>query len=255
MSTPYSSLCEDWTTPEEIEACHEPLDSTADYSTAIAVATDALFALSGRQFSGECERVVRPCRTGHECRSTLWWNGAGWYSDGYPACGCRPDSRVALSGYVRGITEVTIDGAVVAEEKYRVDAHRWLTRLNDADGTARGWPSCQDMSAPAGEAGTFVVTYSYGRDVPQSGRDAAAELAWEVYLACLGSDACALPVGVTRVTRQGVTIEKQELLAFGGGRTGLRAVDLFLGTVNPAGLKRAPLIYNPDVAPARKVGL
>lgn len=254
-SSPYSSLCDDWTTPEEIEACHTVVESAPDFSVGIGIATDVLFALSGRQFVGECQRTVRPCRTSHRCRPYLWWGGGGWYSDGRPACGCAPDSRVALSGYVRGIVEVMIDGAVIDPALYRVDGHRYLTRLNDADGQARGWPTCQDLGAADDASGAFAVTYTWGRDVPLSGRAAATELAWEIYLACIGSNACTLPAGVTRVTRQGVTIEKQQLLAFGQGRTGLRSVDMFLGSVNPAGLHRAPLVYNPDVSPARKVGL
>jgi hypothetical protein len=258
VSTPelivYSDLCADWTSAEEIELCHEPVESSPDYTVGIGIATNVLFALSGRQFTGGCERTVRPCRTSHRCREMLWWGGSGWYSDGRPACGCRADSRVGLAGYVRGINEVTIDGVAVDPAVYRVDSNRWLTRLNDLDGTARGWPTCQDLSAPDGEPGSFVVSYQWGRDVPLEGRAAASELAWEVYLACLGSDSCSLPAGVTRLVRQGVTIEKQELLAFGQGRTGLRAVDLFLGSVNPSGLRRAPLIINPDLSPARKLG-
>lgn len=58
-----------------------------------------------------------------------------------------------------------------------------------------------------------------------------------------------LPKGVTRITRQGITIDKLAFTSWGyrEGRwaTGLPLVDAFLATVNPAGLQRRPVFWAP----------
>jgi hypothetical protein len=158
---------------------------------------------------------------------------------------------VKLSGYpVREIVEVTIDGVPVPDDTYRLDSYRWLTRVRDpADpDTALFWPSCQHLDLDVTQEGTFGVTYIHGQDPPQIAQDAAGQLACQVYLGCTGSDACQLPQGTTRVTRQGITIERtffardERTKAW---RTGLTLVDAFLNTVNPYGLTRRPVIMAP----------
>jgi hypothetical protein len=80
--------------------------------------------LSGRQFSGLCERTVRPpcdsCYCGYQILSRGYVIGPWDY--GYPLLSycdqclisCSP-SMVKLAGYpVREITQVKIDGDVVA---------------------------------------------------------------------------------------------------------------------------------------------
>jgi hypothetical protein len=160
---------------------------------------------------------------------------------------------VKLSGYpVRRIDEVKIDGAIIAESEYRLDERRYLTRKNNGL-----WPSCQDMSVDDTESGSFSITYSYGIDPPQIGRDAASQLACEIYKACSGEE-CALPSGVTRVTRQGITMERtffQRDLATGAWRTGMPFVDAFLNASNPHGILRSPTFWAPGPRYARGEGV
>ena len=84
-------------------------------------------------------------------------------------------------------------------------------------------------------------------------------------LACGGSSSssdlgdCKLPSGITRITRQAVTMDFAGFRAWGrkGGiwQTGLPLVDAFLNAYNPHGLRRRPLIWSPDQAPyAYEVG-
>ncbi len=111
------------------------------------------------------------------------------------------------------------------------------------------WPRCQNLDLPDTEVGTFSVTYEYGVEPPLIGLEAAKQLACQIYLGCTGSDQCQLPTGATRVTRQGVTIERQFFSRdpkTGAWRTGLPLVDLFLNTVNPGGLRRRPAVWTPD---------
>lgn len=240
-----------------------------------ASASTALWAASGRLFSGACEQTVRPCVTvncgfqvlsrGHviDPWSELGlWNPAGWWWwNGTRPCGCMPLSRVLLSGYpVREIVQVKIDGAVVDPLTYRLDEHRYLTRVIDpADpDTALVWPGCQLLDRDDTNQGTWSVTYTYGQDPPQLGTQAAAQLACEIWKQANGQQ-CSLPAGTTRVTREGITIERTIFAydrALRTWRTGLTLVDLFLNMVNPNGLQRRPAVYSPDSQPryARPVG-
>jgi hypothetical protein len=260
--------CSSWITGDDVAACHTEIGTdTSLLDSAAESAVQLLFEKSGRQFSGLCERTVRPCGQS-SCFPTpqileggyvVWpysWNGQAWWGDEGRWCGCTPLSKVRLPGYpVRAVSQVVIDGDVVDPSEYRLDGNQWLLRLRDADGERTYWPSCQNLDDPTTEAGTWAVTYTYGQEAPQAGADAAAELAWQIYLACPGvsGGTCKLPTGSTRVTRTGVTIEMKAFTAWAFGRegwkTGLPLVDLFLNTYNPHGIRRRGAIISPDVKP------
>ena len=140
------------------------------------------------------------------------------------------------------VDQVLIDGAAIAAAAYRLDHNRWLVRVDDDT-----WPCCQDLTEPTTETGTWSVTITYGRPIPQSLKNAAATLACELVKAHVGVD-CALPARVQTLTRQGVTmalLDPQEFLA--GGRTGLYEVDLAIAAFNPEGLRRRATAWSPEV--------
>jgi len=249
--------CNAWTTAEEIAACcSAEVGSDIDLFDEVATsASRILYELSGRLFTGACDRTVRPCGTptcGFQVLSRghiVGWDGMQW--EGTP-CGCHHLSRVKLSGYpVREIVEVKIDGAVVPDTDYRLDEWRFLTRM---DGGL--WPTCQHLDLDDTEAGTFSVRYTYGQNPPQIGQAAARDLACELYKMCSGS-ACALPQGTTRVSRQGIVIEKLAFTAWAytpatnrgrapGWNTGIPTVDAFLSAYNRAGIMRRPAVWSPS---------
>lgn len=269
------TLCTPWLDGADVATCCE-VDGSSDpsiFDQAAEVATDLLFQLSLRRFPGICERTVRPCRTTCACpwqvlsRGYVVWNWNlynplyGWGAWGWGGgcdgddCGCTPLSRVLLAGYVQSIEEVLIDGEVVDPATYRIDNHRWLSRTRETpDDPITLWPGCQDKTLPETEHGTWAVTYSYGHDVPVSGVAAATQLACEIYKSCTNQP-CALPRNTSRVTRQGLTVERPFFQSFSfekGGRsiprgwnTGLPAVDSFLSAYNPTGLQREPIIWTP----------
>jgi hypothetical protein len=226
-----------------------------------------LFELSGRLYSGRCERTVRPCSNtpcGFQVLSRghivwpdgIWgwgdWNGGwGWNYPNYGDCGCMPLDRINLAGYpVREILEVKIDGIVIPEAfNWRLDKRRFLTRMADANGNAQRWPACQHMNEDDTEVGTFSVSYAYGDDPPLLGSLAAAQIACEIYSGSTGGE-CALPAGTIRVTRQGVTVDKMAALGWfrsstRGWQTGIGIVDAFLNGANPNGLTRRPMMMAP----------
>lgn len=237
MSTPEQVAvgpCTPWVTAEDVAAVCPALDSSAEpavYDQAALEASQVLYALSGRQFSGECGPVtVRPC--------------AAFTCAPADPCGCCRTSRVLLAGSVREIHEVTIDGEAVPAAEYRVDRRRWLVRLADADGARQRWPACQRMDLDDTEEGTFAVTYTFGVDVPLAGQKAAVELACQ--LAGFGvTGECDLPAGTVRRVRQGITIDLDNVK--GAWWLALPLTSLFLNAYNPAGLTRRAAIWSPDL--------
>jgi hypothetical protein len=263
VGAPQPGPCSAWTTGTEVLACCAS-DLGSDISVFDDVITESsglLWQFSGRRFDGSCQKTVRPCSTRSICDVQILsrghivnWGGSSWLDDGAPYCGCRPLSSVLLPGYpVREIVEVKIDGVVVDPDTYRLDGWRELVRTREFSiDDVNLWPTCQAMDLPDTEPGTFSVTYLFGIDPPQAGRAAAAELACELYKLCSdGNVECALPRGVTRVVRQGVTFERPAFLSWAfdrklGWRTGLPRVDLFLSAYNPAGIPRRPTFWSPS---------
>jgi hypothetical protein len=261
--------CTDWITGDDVaDCCSVESTSGALFDVVASQSQDLLFELSGRLYVGECERTVRPCRTSCGCGwqvlsrgHLVQWRGSEWWCDSN-ACGCAPLSRVKLAGYpVRAISEVKIDGDIVDPATYRLDEQRFLIRVRElSTDDVLSWPGCQSMDLPDTQEGTFSVTYTYGADPPEAAINAAAELACELYKACDMSLTCALPTGTTRVTRQGITIERRAFTSWafqkGKWNTGLSLVDAFLNAYNPAGLQRRPTFMGPGAQHryARPVG-
>lgn len=247
--------CTPWITGDDVaDCCSVEVSSGAVFDLVAQQASDLLFELSGRLFPGECgPKTVRPpcdsCYCGYQVLSRGHLVGPWDY--GYPYANlcdyclvaCAP-SRVKLSGYpVREISEVKIDGVVLAASEYTLWKRRYVTRLNDAR-----WPYRQDLTLADTEENTFSVSYTYGADPPELAIAAAGQLGCELYKACQGGT-CALPVGVTRITRQGITIEKLAFTTWAfrerTWRTGMALVDAFLAATNPSGLKRRPVFWSP----------
>lgn len=111
------------------------------------------------------------------------------------------------------------------------------------------WPTCQDLSKPDTEAGTFSVRIRPGTPVPQGGLWAAGLLACQLLKACDEDAECALPVNARRIARQGVTVEMTPLFIdreAGGFMTGIPEVDLWLESVNPYKSKMPSRVYSVD---------
>ncbi|GIV03728.1 MAG: hypothetical protein KatS3mg015_2558 [Fimbriimonadales bacterium] len=240
--------CSSWTTSADVAACCSvAVGSDVDvFEQAAVAASQILYELSGRRFAGLCSRTVRPrcetCLCGSQVLSRV---GIDFLCN---SClvSCSP-SLILLADYpVREITQVKIDGAVLAPSQYKVFAKRYAMRLDNGR-----WPRRQNLTLPDTEEGTFSISYTYGQSPPLAGRDAAKELACEIYKACLGDEECVLPDGVSRIQRQGIVIERNAFVAWGRQegiwRTGLPLVDLFLNTYNPSGVRRRMSFLAPGV--------
>lgn len=251
--------------PEPIVTCCDELQVTpttppeqlALIEMSKRLAVELLHSFSGQQF-GLCRRIVRPCRD--ECVQpvgAVWSNGqlqptlvgGVWFNEACGSCrsgcSCTEVCEVTFPGRIERIIEIRIDGTVVDPLDYRVDNYRKLV----AQG-AFCWPTCQDMTAPAGEPGTWTVEYLVGTPVPEGGRWAAGLLACEFVKACSpgGGGTCELPDGVQRIVREGITLEVVDDIAseFDWGKTGISRVDRWLSSVNPHKITRRAMAFSPD---------
>lgn len=270
-----------WIAGEDVASCCNANygEFTSVLDTVALEASMALFELSGRQFHGLCGPItVRPARDPEWCWpssmglgpwqwSWLPGQGYGWWNpEGGRSLGCEAMSVVKLQNYpVREIVEVKIGGVVLpplddnGHPNYRLDNWRDLVRMNSPESPTlqRKWPGCQDMSLDSSQGGTFAVTYKWGVDPPQIGRDAAIQIACQLFKSCSGA-ACEIPTNATRVTRQGITVDRGLLVNWFNPKvaTGIVAVDLFLASYWQARGARRPAVWSPDVQPfARREGV
>lgn len=260
---PQFGPCTQWIDCGDIRDTCETTEDDALLDGIAAMASQIMFEASGRQFTGRCERLVRPCNqlsgcwTGWGTGFNNWagwpwawaWDGFtwGWYDQLGCYCNCAPLSRVLLPGYpVTEIIEVKIDGVALASSTYRLDEYQFLTRMRDPaePDIPLFWPACQILDLDDTNQGTWSVNYYSGVDPPLAGKNAAAALACELLP---GAD-CKLPTGAVRIVRQGVTIDKLQPLArmLLEGMTGIPAIDTFIAAYNPSRLRRRPAIWSPD---------
>lgn len=259
------TTCEPW---PAVSCCNLTGVSPSASGTYLQAATDILYQLTAQQF-GLCTFTFRPCR--HDCYGNAWpFDGGNWWQWGstYPrpilfdgawfnltcgscsgTCSCGPLEEAWLPGPVHAVVEVKVNGVVLSPTAYRVDDFRKLVRTDGGR-----WPVCQNLTAADTETGTWSVTVELGQEVPAIGQLAVGELYCEIAKACTGV-ACALPPGVTTVTRQGVVLDFDSFAdLLDRGLLGLRYCDMFVSTYNPNRLRSAPQVYDVDGETNRRVG-
>ena len=230
---PFDDSCCDWTDADP---------NVQQRSMNLAVMT--LRMLTAYRVGG-CPVTVRPCSPNCGCgrggfnphinASGAWVNSCG-HGHG---CSCGAVSMIRLPGPVGRIDAVVQDGVTLVEGTDYLVYDAGLVRVGDS------WPSCQDLTVPAGGPGTLTVTY-LNAYVPDYGAAVAAGLlACEYAKACQGKD-CRLPRSVRSLTRQGVSMEFP-VEVFEGGMTGIREVDAWIKSWNPHGLKQDSRVFSLDV--------
>lgn len=261
----------DWAcafTAEQLEQMRADPETLRVMERSEAYAWYTLAALTAYQI-GVCPTTVRPCAAGCTGGGTWmdavvtsgstsalptmtigrsftphvldgqWVNSCGCSSS--DACSCTAVSEVILPGPVGDITEVRVDGVVLAPTAYRVDNGNRLVRQDGGS-----WPVCQDMSKPADDPGAFTVTYYRGAAPNEITRFAAGALAVEFYNACTNKK-CRLPRGTVSVVRNGATIELQPNLI--DSIASWIEVAPVIQMFNPNRLKSAPRVLSPDRRP------
>lgn len=233
---------------------------------ASATAAMIMYAATGRRY-GPCPITVQPsgrCAPAPLYQTfavpggglaTPYISGGSWYngpyvgdSDSGVCCGSN-GCEIALDGPTTKaqITSVTLAGELLSANAYVVMDGHLLVRT---DGSC--WPCCTNWSSqsPAG----FVVAYTIGLTIPAAVQAAFERLACELAKACTGGP-CALPQRMTRLTRQGVDIEIEQVPVDERGMTltGIKDVDDVILAVNPFRLTQAPMVLSPDLPPPRRL--
>jgi hypothetical protein len=212
----------------------DPTDLTDDQLAAIEIASELLKAASGWVW-GPCLVTVRPCAP----------------EGGFPCsgpCGCARVCRVRLPAPVTpgpdgGVVGVVVDGQPLPDTAWRIDGNEWLVRQ---DGGC--FPPCQRLDRPAGEPGTWTVTYWRGWPIDASASRAVTALAARIYDDCQ-QDGCWIDPRVTQLTRNGVTYN----LDPGGDGDGvslwmtLPVVGTWLARVNPKQLGAPTIFWTPEM--------
>ena len=223
----------------------------------ILASSQFMWRATGMQF-GCCTVTIRPCRA---CRDECCLPGEGWGGWGFPwypvhqadgswtniscacvdQCSCVNVCEIPLPYPVCSVDEVLIDGVVVDPTTYRVDEFKKLVRLG-----SDCWPKCNDLTKPDTEEGTWSVTVTYGRPVPELVRLAANEFACQLIKKCLGKP-CDLPQRIQSINRQGMSATFLDPMEFmQNGLTGIFLVDLVIKTYNPKRLYKKPSVASPD---------
>ena len=203
------------------------------------IATDLLFTMSGRQFTGPCKAAYRPSgaltipeRVGtsfvQELDSNFW--------------------------PVISVDKVTLDGAVLDPSTYVLEENRYLVKLPAApDFLPNPWPRTQFHDRPLTEPGTWEVQITYGFAPPPLAVPATIDLAYEFMSTDLLKDS-KLNERVKDIARAGISmgVVSPEDLINEDGKTGVYTVDFFLKTYNPKGLQSPSFVFSPDRQPNRR---
>lgn len=242
-------------------------DIQAMVAQSVTVASEVLYEMSGRVFTGVCGPVVaRPVSAPPDDRrgsaEYFAWNGTafayGWGSDQWGGLNSwqNPPQVNLLDFPIDSIDEVKIDGVVIPSTEYEVLEGRTLIRvLTSPSATPTemyGWPIWQRLDLPDTEVGTFSVKYHFGQAPPEAGKLACNKLAQHLVLPQLG-DSTKYPQRVTSIQRQGVssmTVDVMDIVKT--GKTGIYEVDLFLRMSNPQQQNRQAAVWSPDSAKGRR---
>lgn len=240
-------LCSPWATPADVPDEHAALVSPDEWTALLQWASEVLWALSGRQWSGggcDAAAELRVCPPAPGTKSwpfDSWDDCCGWWpASGYPwlfgpAYLRRQANAFAVQlphDEVTAIDTVTVGGDPFTA--YRLEAG-WLERTD-----CKSWRECG--------AADVVVSYTYGRTPPAGGVRSVVTLAVEVAKQSSGDASCRLPKRVVSVTRQGVTLALIDPMRFLKDRlTGLPDVDLWITSVNPFRRSSRGGVWSPDI--------
>lgn len=225
--------------------------SDEEFAQAIAIAVEFMWAQSARRY-GTRAVIYRPQTyiAGMAPWGLTWLQPMNFPLYGYNN-GCYnqdsgPELRqiVELDPPVVSIESVLIAGVSVDQALWRQE-NNYLVRQDGLD-----WPRTQNMIAPLGAADTWSVQYTRGLPVSPYGQLATGKLICYLGTQIKNGGPCAVPYNTSRVTRGGVTVERDTKNA--QKVTGVTEVDRWLAMVNPNNLQQEPVIWSPDVPRHRK---
>lgn len=219
-------LCTPWLKPTDV--CVDGAQP-AQIAQAIESAQSWLFDSTCQQFTGECTSEIRmqlPCGCDDMCGHRRRYR--------------RLDLSPWVTGSVLSIEEITVNGAVIPDDDYRLGMGRYL--IPHDGGALDPWP-VQNLNRPDGDTGTWSALIRHGNPPPPHLADAAADLAKELVLYCINGT-CRIPETATSMSKDGMTLEFKLPEK---GETGLPKVDSIVSLYQ---CRRRRRMYDPTMPQA-----
>lgn len=250
--------CEAFATEDDVRnapgGC--PFEDSDDVESFIDMATDILFQLSGGRVHGLCALTVYPT-TNASCFGLDHRidSGAPFYLDGYLGGTIYPHGRypgiadrfggklpVVLADDSTVITQIVIDGAVLAPSEYILVDRRYLLRRTGS------WPVNNNLFQTSG-SGTWTIAMTTGQHPDIITRDATAQVTIELARTLgIGADKDLGP-GVIAANIQGVQLTIDDLVdAVRTGSLRIKALDRWLAIYASKGRGTAD-VYAPELFP------
>lgn len=253
-----------WVTVDEVTGTDA---SPEQIASAVAVASEVLWALSGRRWSGlRRDTLLVPPASGDfhvafPSSFTFWTPGRT------RGCLCHtshldpqlPGPIITVVSLKLGDIDVPADQVSIEDRRIlRVKPAAGSTTTDplsvnlwvDEDGYYALWP----RGADCGRAASAELVVEWGTPPPDAGAAAAQQLATEIAKGLAGG-ACRIAGNVTSVNRQGVSVLLDPATFLKEGKTGVPLVDLWLAAVNPNKLSRPPEVWWPEAdSPVRLPG-
>jgi hypothetical protein len=226
--------CEPFAVADDVTCDCEGLEE-AEITEVIAQATDALVSMSGFEYRGQCLETFRPRGpSGCSCMCEAAWNCRCGDLKGFTV-----PSPVALNSDGDPDIVVAIDGTEF-EDWVLVDGDL----LVRSDG--KSWPSCQDITIPDGQPGSFTVTVNHGDPPSLIARNAVVEIAC-LFLKRNPNSQRNLPANARSASSQGVTITMDLLEKEIANRAFMLPWTIrFLTIYAPHG-RNTPYVYSPEL--------
>jgi hypothetical protein len=228
-------LCSPWITNAEFLSCCSSVDedtTTEQITTAVEIASNSLYLMSGRQFRGDCTKTVTVCR--ENCRNTR------------ADLRCEAENEISIGFWpITRLESIKFDGIeqlpardedtdeFVTDPNFQINDYRYIEKL---DGK---WPI-----QPGGEDQEVEITFVYGISPPEAGKEAVKALASQI-LDALCRKSCSLPDRATHITRRGTSITIQDYDILAQDFLGIYAVDLFLQAYNPTKTRMQSFVLQP----------
>jgi hypothetical protein len=220
-------LCAPWATRDDLDEPPGtvPVVDPDRWDELLLIASEILWALSGRQWSGRSDPPCTATATLYADRQGLCWRGLGraYAGAGFAALKLPHDEVTDVVSVTAGATAFT---------GYRRRGS-WLVRTD-----GRAWSGDADVE----------IEYEWGNPPPVAGRRAAALYAVELAKAECGDSTCRIPKRVVSIVRQGVSmtlIDPQTYLD--KGKLGIPDIDQWLMSVNPGALTERATFWSPDI--------
>lgn len=234
-------ICRPWAAVSELPE-RRPVLTEDVWDGVLWQASELLYVLSGRQYSGSCESQVALVQRPDGRPGWSWPYDAALASDVPAGVAANLHAGIRTGGPVgwpvvalpdppvTNILEAVLDG-----EPVRTVCEPATGQLWRADG--QRWPGGTDLQ----------VTYQHGLPPPVGGRQSAVLLAVEMGKAFTHDSSCRLPRRIQTITREGVTVGFQDRFeSLDQGRVGIWEIDVWLRAVNPHGMQRRARVWSPD---------